>query len=136
MTQLIHFEQFSEELRYMYPQANTIWATENPLEFVVDGSPVALAGLLATHQPTWLSASPSSIPADGNAFSVVRVNSPVQPGQVLQIRFSQENQTWMEEVTLDPSGKGEIEIATETAGEIIVEVMDTPVHLTIQAYSS
>jgi hypothetical protein len=54
---------------------------------------------------------------------------------VLQIRFSQENQTWMEEVTLDPSGKGEIEIATETAGEIIVEVMDTPVHLTIQAYS-
>jgi hypothetical protein len=135
MTQPIHFEQFSEELRHLYPIANTIWATEDPLEFVVDGSPVQLTDPLAAHLPTWMSASPLTIPADGSTFSVVRVTSPIQPGQVLRLRFSQENQAWLEDVTLDPNGIGEIEIAAETAGEIHVEVMDTPVHLTIQAYS-
>jgi len=134
MTQPIHFEQLSEELRNTYPQAKTIWATEYPLEFVVDGSPVALADLLATHHPIWLSASQPSIPADGVTVSIVRVTSPVQPNQVLQLRFRQENQTWMEDVILDSSGIGEIELAAETAGEIRVEVVDTPVHLTILAY--
>jgi hypothetical protein len=49
----VHFEQLSEELRRAHPQAQTVWATESPLTFQVDGSPVQLNGFLASHRPTW-----------------------------------------------------------------------------------
>ncbi len=132
MSSQIHFEQLVEEVRASYPQAQTIWATEQPLAFSSDGVAVPLESLMAAHQPLWITVTPSEIPADGVTAAILRIVHPARANLAVTIRLTQANIERLEEITLDSSGMAEMEIAADSPGDILIETPHAPVREIIQ----
>lgn len=120
----IHFEQLIEEIRAANPQANTICATEVPLEVMLDDTPLNLQPYLQVHEPVWLNISPASLRADG--LTSVGVHAQFRAFANLQVTITlKQGETSIEQVIpLDGQGEGEIEVSTQTCADILVSVND------------
>jgi hypothetical protein len=133
MSTQIHFEQLVEEVRASFPQSQTIWATEQPLQFTLDGMSHPVAPYLEAHKPFWMTVTPSQIPADGVTPSLLQIIHPARANLTVTIRLSQHDITWEEEIPLDASGIGELDIVAETPGEIRIDTQSALVRGSILA---
>ncbi len=121
MSTQIHFEQLVEEVRASFPQTQTLWATERPLQFTLDGVSIPMEPYLEAHKPFWMTITPSQIPADGLSTALLQIIHPARANLTVTIRLTQHGFLQEEEVTLNASGFGELDIAAETPGEILIE---------------
>ena len=126
MSAHVHFEQLVEEVRASFPQSQTIWATEQPLRFFLDGVSIPMEPFIEAHKPFWMTVTPSQIPADGVAAALLQIIHPARANLTVTIRLTQHDITWEEQIALDASGTGELDISAETPGEVRI---DTPIAL-------
>ncbi len=120
MNSKIHFEQFVEEIRKQHPQSKTICATENPLQVFIDGQPYDPHPLLSIHQPFCIQASPTVITADGVDFATIKIEAPDFSGDEITLAIQQGGTVLHEAIQLDGNGSGELEICSQTAGQVII----------------
>ncbi len=131
----VHFEQLVEEVRASFPHSQTIWASEQPLQFTMDGVTIPMEPFIEAHKPFWMTITPSQIPADGVTTALLKLIHPARANLVVTIRLIQHEVVWEESLTLDELGVAELEIAAETPGEIRVESPDAFVRGSILAIS-
>lgn len=131
MTNEIHFEQFVEEIRIQYPLATTIVATEQPLRVSIDGQAYDPTFHIASHKPFHLTATPQQIKGDGVDYTTIRVVSLLDAGQEVTLAMQQGDTVLHEAIQLDGSGKGELEICTQTTSDIIIWHPLLPVRVSI-----
>ncbi len=127
----IHFEQFVEEIRLHFPDAQNIWATESPLTILIDGQPVDPGALLENHHPIWIEANPERIRADGEEASLLAIYAPDFAGDELTIHLQHGSTHQTETVRLDADGKAELELSSQTAGGVVVSAAGQPVRTRI-----
>jgi hypothetical protein len=132
-TQTLHFEQFMQEAWSMYPQAQSICGTEEPLTLQVNGQPVDPAPLLAAHHPVWLAPDRTRIQADGVDSAAVAITCPHLAGQAISLFIQQGTSRVEQQVPLDAAGRGSLEISSPTVGTLLVGAVDFQVKTILTA---
>ena len=89
---------------------------------VVDGQEVDAAGLITAHQPCWLRLDKGEMLADGVDAVLVEVEFPARANLDVVLVITHGASMVEETLTLDASGKAEMDIVSNTPGEILVAV--------------
>jgi hypothetical protein len=132
----IHFEQFVEEVRLQHPAAQTIIATESPLQVNIDGQTYNPAAHLSRHTPFFLNAKPDLIRSDGIDYTTLTVESAFEAGKEVVLAIQQGETVLHQAIQLDETGKGHLEICTQTQGDILIWHPILPVRVQVRVQSS